>query len=60
MTNEDNTSEFAEIDYDREKRTGFPEVIFGETKTPEQSSKIAKNSTPALTGLPLLIALPSK
>ena len=42
MTNEDNTTEFAEIDYDREKRTGFPEVIFGETKTPEQSSKIAK------------------
>ena len=29
MTNEDNTTEFAEIDYDREKRTGFPEVIFG-------------------------------
>ena len=42
MTNENNTTEFAEIDYDREKRTGFPEVIFGETKTPEQSSKIAK------------------
>ena len=39
---EDNTTEFAEIDYDREKRTGFPEVIYGETKTPEHSAKIAK------------------
>jgi|TARA_B110000263_G_scaffold99202_1_gene86712 NCAIR mutase (PurE)-related protein len=39
---EDNTKEFAEIDYDREKRTGFPEVIYGETKTPEHSAKIAK------------------
>jgi len=42
MKKEDNTSEFAEIDYDREKRTGFPEVIYGETKTPEHSAKIAK------------------
>ena len=30
--NNDNTKDFAEIDLDREKRTGFPEVIFGETK----------------------------
>ncbi|MDG2100867.1 MAG: nickel pincer cofactor biosynthesis protein LarB [Dehalococcoidia bacterium] len=42
MKKEDNTKEFAEIDYDREKRTGFPEVIYGETKTPEHSAKIAK------------------
>ena len=34
--NNDNTKDFAEIDLDREKRTGFPEVIFGETKTPKQ------------------------
>lgn len=27
---------FAQLDLDREKRTGFPEVIFGEGKTPEQ------------------------
>jgi NCAIR mutase (PurE)-related protein len=27
---------FANVDIDREKRTGFPEVIFGEGKTPEQ------------------------
>ena len=42
MTNKDDTIEFAEIDYEREKRTGFPEVIYGETKSPDQSSKIAK------------------
>tara|TARA_B110000438_G_scaffold2941_1_gene3037 strand:- start:1691 stop:2353 length:663 start_codon:yes stop_codon:yes gene_type:complete len=42
MKKEDNTKEFAEIDYDRENRTGFPEVIYGETKTPEHSAKIAK------------------
>ena len=33
MTNKDDTIEFAEIDYEREKRTGFPEVIYGETKS---------------------------
>ena len=32
--NNDKTKDFAEIDLDREMRTGFPEVIFGETKTP--------------------------
>ena len=37
-----NTKDFAEIDLDREKRTGFPEVIFGETKTPKQSALIAE------------------
>ncbi len=40
--NNDNTKDFAEIDLDREKRTGFPEVIFGETKTPKQSALIAE------------------
>ena len=40
--NNDKTKEFAEIDLDRESRTGFPEVIFGETKTAEQSALIAE------------------
>ena len=40
--NYDKTKEFAEVDLDREKRTGFPEVIFGETKTPKQSALIAE------------------
>lgn len=40
--NNDITKDFAEIDLDREKRTGFPEVIFGETKTPKQSALIAE------------------
>ena len=40
--NNDNTKDFAEIDLDREKRTGFPEVIFGETETPKQSALIAE------------------
>ena len=40
--NNDNTKDLAEIDLDREKRTGFPEVIFGETKTPKQSALIAE------------------
>ena len=31
------------IDYDRHKRTGFPEVIFGQNKTPNQISETAKN-----------------
>ena len=42
IKNNDNTKDFAEIDLDREKRTGFPEVIFGETKTPKQSALIAE------------------
>ena len=40
--NNDKTKEFSEIDLDREARTGFPEVIFGETKTPKQSALIAE------------------
>ena len=31
------------IDYDRYRRTGFPEVIFGQNKTPNQISETAKN-----------------
>jgi pyridinium-3,5-biscarboxylic acid mononucleotide synthase len=31
---------FAQLDIDREKRTGFPEVIFGEGKTPAQIEAI--------------------
>ena len=42
IKNNDNTKDFAEIDLGREKRTGFPEVIFGETKTPKQSALIAE------------------
>jgi len=33
---------FAKIDHHRIKRKGFPEVIYGEGKTPEQVAKIAK------------------
>jgi NCAIR mutase (PurE)-related protein len=32
---------FAQVDLQRNVRTGFPEVIFGATKTPEQVAKIA-------------------
>ncbi len=33
---------YATVDIDRQKRTGFPEVIFGEGKTPEQIAGILK------------------
>ena len=33
---------FATIDLDRERRTGFPEVVMGEGKTPEHIAGIAK------------------
>ena len=33
---------FATVDLDRESRTGFPEVVMGEGKTPEQIALIAK------------------
>jgi hypothetical protein len=36
---------FAQIDVDREKRTGFPEVIFGENKTAEQIVAIFRRLT---------------
>ncbi|MEO6871547.1 MAG: nickel pincer cofactor biosynthesis protein LarB [Chthoniobacterales bacterium] len=32
---------FARVDIDRRRRTGFPEVIFGQGKTPEQVAQIA-------------------
>lgn len=33
---------FATVDLDRERRTGFPEVVMGEGKTPEHIAEIAK------------------
>lgn len=36
---------FAQLDIDREKRTGFPEVIFGEGKTAEQIEEIFRRLT---------------
>lgn len=33
---------FARVDIDRRRRTGFPEVIFGLGKTPEEVAKIAR------------------
>jgi len=44
--------DFARIDLDRERRTGFPEVIYGESKSAEQISaiarKLADNQLPVL------------
>lgn len=34
--------DFAKIDHHRELRTGFPEVVFGQGKTPEQIEAIAR------------------
>lgn len=34
---------FAKVDHHRIKRKGFPEVIFGQGKTPQQIAKIAKS-----------------
>jgi NCAIR mutase (PurE)-related protein len=34
---------FAKVDHHRPRRKGFPEVIYGEGKTPEQIAKIAKS-----------------
>ncbi len=39
---EEENLNFARIDHDRQKRCGFPEVIFAESKTPEQSLAIAE------------------
>ncbi|MEO7724125.1 MAG: nickel pincer cofactor biosynthesis protein LarB [Chthoniobacterales bacterium] len=33
---------FARVDVDRRRRTGFPEVIFGQGKTPEEVARIAQ------------------
>ena len=32
---------FATVDLDRARRTGFPEVVMGEGKTPDQTAQIA-------------------
>jgi len=37
-----NLEDFAHLDYTREERCGFPEVIFGAGKTPEQVAAIAQ------------------
>ncbi|MCE1252891.1 MAG: nickel pincer cofactor biosynthesis protein LarB [Anaerolineae bacterium] len=36
----ENVDDFAKIDLDRKRRNGFPEVIFGQGKTPEQVAEI--------------------
>ena len=41
MPHTNQTKYYATIDFDRAKRCGFPEVIFGEGKTPEQVVGIA-------------------
>ena len=33
--------DYANLDYDRAERCGFPEVIYGASKTPEQICAIA-------------------
>lgn len=33
---------FSKVDYDREERTGYPEIIYGEGKTAEQITLIAE------------------
>lgn len=38
---ENHSGHYATIDYDRAERCGFPEVVFGEGKTPEQVAHIA-------------------
>ena len=40
MAGLDTWDEFAELDFNREERCGFPEVIFGAGKTPEQVASI--------------------
>lgn len=42
MTNGSIDLGFARVDTDRRRRCGFPEVIFGEGKTPEQVAAIAR------------------
>jgi NCAIR mutase (PurE)-related protein len=36
------TFEFARVDHDRAVRQGFPEVVFGQGKTPDQAARIAQ------------------
>ena len=40
------TLEFARVDTHRHLRTGFPEVVFGEGKTPEQIADILSELRP--------------
>lgn len=44
---------FAELDFDREPRCGFPEVIYGEGKTPAQIVSIARSLVEA-SGIALI------
>ena len=37
-----NLDDFADLDFDRAKRCGFPEVIYAASKTPEQIAAIAQ------------------
>jgi NCAIR mutase (PurE)-related protein len=39
-TNEEVLSSFANLDHSRSQRTGFPEAVFGQGKTPQQVAKI--------------------
>jgi pyridinium-3,5-biscarboxylic acid mononucleotide synthase len=53
-TPEDTLLSFANLDHTRAGRTGFPEVVFGEGKTPEQVARIlddmARNVKEQMTG----------
>jgi NCAIR mutase (PurE)-related protein len=53
-TPEDTLLSFANLDHSRAGRTGFPEVVFGEGKTPEQVARIlddmARNVKEQMTG----------
>lgn len=40
MGNLNNWDEFAELDFNREERCGFPEVVYGAGKTPQQVASI--------------------
>ena len=53
ITPEDTLLSFANLDHSRARRTGFPEVVFGEGKTPEQVARIlddmARNAKEQMT-----------
>lgn len=40
MNTKDSVTDFAELDYERAQRCGFPEVVYGSGKTPEQVTAI--------------------
>ncbi len=56
---EEENLEFARVDHDRKDRCGFPEVIFAESKTPEQSLAIAE-ALVNKTGFAFLTRVPDK